>query len=406
VLKFPVSALIPFSPPQGIAQIMTFLFSFLDDNSEADALTQILQAVFNVPTANIAVLDDRGVIVAVNESWRRYGRQNGLQDPQDGIGTNYLEVCKHSGTASGLATALGLQAILDKTAERFEREYLLYATPEQEYWFQMKAVGTYYADRQYVVVAHEDISERKAAERVLAAAERDALLAAVRAEQDESVQAVKSHMLERISHEFRGPLALIKTLVYMAEQAPEEQPESFDAIRGEVERLARMLDDAATTLRDPQGQLVLRPRPTLIQRLLEDGVARQVLLTKRTIETYYTLPVPVVLVDGHLVELILDNLLGNALKYSGAGAGVRLDAWQADGHLWFRVLDHGMGIPAADQAHVFEALYRGSNTTGQAGRGLGLKLVQDAVRACEGRIQFASEAGQTVFTVQLPAPGV
>jgi signal transduction histidine kinase len=383
---------------------MAFFLSLLDDNSETDALTQILKAVFNVPTANIAVLDAAGVIVAVNESWRRYARQNGLQQANDGIGANYIKVCADSGTASGLATAMGLRAILDQKVERFERDYLLYATPEQEYWFHLKAVGTHYAGRQYVVVSHEDISERKQAERILAAEERDALRAALLSEQEESVQSVKTHMLERISHEFRGPLAMIKTLAYLAEQQPDEQGELFDLIRKEIERLARMLDDAATTLRDPQEQLVLRPRPTLIQRLFEDAVAGQVLLTKRTITAHYTLPEPVVLVDPHLLELIVNNLLSNALKYSAAGTVVRLEAWQADGHVWLSVTDAGIGIPAADQAHVFEALYRGGNTGDAVGLGLGLKLVQDAVRACEGRIQFASEVGHTVFTVQVPAP--
>jgi len=116
---------------------------------------------------HIAVLDERGVIVAVNEAWRRFGRANGGNAAVvDAVGVNYLAVCGASvGTPLGDeadATLAGIHAVLDGRAETFHLEYPSHSPTEQR-WFRV-SVAPMRGSLRGAVVSHTDISERKHAE--------------------------------------------------------------------------------------------------------------------------------------------------------------------------------------------------------------------------------------------------
>ena len=83
-------------------------------------------ALLNALPAHIAVLDAAGVIVAVNEAWRRFANQNGLRDAHHGVGRNYLDVCSPppgAGAAATWAVAAGLRAVLAGQRSEFSMEY-------------------------------------------------------------------------------------------------------------------------------------------------------------------------------------------------------------------------------------------------------------------------------------------
>jgi signal transduction histidine kinase len=97
------------------------------------------------------------------------------------------------------------------------------------------------------------------------------------------------------------------------------------------------------------------------------------------------------------------NLLSNAAKYSGEGRQVELYLHYENEGVDISVQDHGIGIPAADRAHLFELFYRGSNTSTTIGTGLGLIIVKNAVEAHNGRLSYESQEGVgTRFRVWLP----
>ena len=130
--------------------------------------------VLNSLTAHIAVLNERGVIIAVNEAWKRFAIDNVLQDTRFCIGTDYLAVCERSmptdpdGTAN--AALDGLRAIMRGETDVFSIEYPCHS-PAEERWFCLRATrpsGT----RSGVVVAHENITLRRKSENALRETER------------------------------------------------------------------------------------------------------------------------------------------------------------------------------------------------------------------------------------------
>jgi signal transduction histidine kinase len=101
---------------------------------------------------------------------------------------------------------------------------------------------------------------------------------------------------------------------------------------------------------------------------------------------------------------MLDNLIGNAIKYTPEGGEITI-AMEVQGEQEIlRISDNGPGVPPADQPHIFEKFYRASNVPkGVGGSGLGLAIVKSIVDSHQGRIWVESLLGQgSTFTVVLP----
>lgn len=109
------------------------------------------------------------------------------------------------------------------------------------------------------------------------------------------------------------------------------------------------------------------------------------------------------LMDEKLLRQILINLLLNALKYSDASSTVQFNLSFLDDKAIFQIQDQGIGIPKADQGHLFESFYRASNIGTIQGTGLGLAIVKQCVDLHQGEITVDSLEGMgTTFTVTLP----
>lgn len=126
-------------------------------------------AILNALPAHIAVLDSQGVIVSVNDAWRRFADANALHGPRDGLGSDYLRVCDrawgaHSDEAAQVAT--GIRAVLQEGLARFSIEYPCHSPTEQR-WFLMTVTPLDEARAIGAVVMHLNISERKRSEEEL-----------------------------------------------------------------------------------------------------------------------------------------------------------------------------------------------------------------------------------------------
>jgi signal transduction histidine kinase len=110
------------------------------------------------------------------------------------------------------------------------------------------------------------------------------------------------------------------------------------------------------------------------------------------------------IVDGGRVGQLIQNLVGNALKYSEPPDRVRLFIGAEDGHAVIRVTDHGIGVPDADIPYLFERFHRGSNTDDRRYRGLGLGLYicRQVANEHGGDISVTSRVDEgTTFTARL-----
>ena len=154
------------------------------------------------------------------------------------------------------------------------------------------------------------------------------------------------------------------------------------------------------------GQLELRRGAVDLAALAQEGAAQAQTLTARH-NVHVTVP-PTPLVgwwDGDRLAQVLQNLLGNALKYAPEGGEIVVRVWAAEGAAQLAVQDQGVGIPAAALPHLFERFYRTREAvaSGAPGLGVGLALSKALVEAHGGAIRVESVEGQgSTFTVTLP----
>jgi PAS domain S-box-containing protein len=136
--------------------------------------SRLFRQAFDASPANVAILDENGTVLAVNRSWRRFGRENG--QTTGGIGTNYLDICRASiGDDAEIARAVAdaiedlLAGDSDDTPNVFE--YPCHS-PDEKRWFAVHMSRFHQDKKKRIIVAHENITARKLAEEALAESER------------------------------------------------------------------------------------------------------------------------------------------------------------------------------------------------------------------------------------------
>lgn len=173
-------------------------------------------------------------------------------------------------------------------------------------------------------------------------------------------------------------------------------------------RAAALLDELLDIARLEAGQaLNLERRPTDLVALAERIVGEHQRDTERHRITFDAQE-PELIGEWDVMRLarVLDNLLGNAIKYSPKGGEITVQVTREGPWAVLTVADQGMGIPEADRSLIFEQFHRGRNVTGQmAGTGVGLAFVRLVVEQHGGSIAVESQEGVgSTFTVRLPLP--
>jgi two-component system, OmpR family, sensor histidine kinase KdpD len=204
--------------------------------------------------------------------------------------------------------------------------------------------------------------------------------------------ALKSALLDSVSHDLRTPLAAIRAAAGNLMDpdvalAPEESREVAASIDREAQRLSRLVRNMLDLGRIQGG--ALRPSLELYDLAdLVDAVAERLapILTPSHVEVAIAADLPAVRVDGIFVDQIVTNLLENAARYA-AGKALRVSAKVVGGQVWLTVEDAGPGVPAAALPHLFERFYRAPRRQGsrpQGGSGIGLTVVQGLAEAMGG----------------------
>ncbi|HKI31570.1 MAG TPA: PAS domain S-box protein [Gemmataceae bacterium] len=133
---------------------------------EAREALRFSQSALDALSAHIAVLDEQGTVIAVNESWRRFADANGPAPAEYGLGTNYLEACETTdGLCAGSATAVaaGIRDVMANRVGEFSLEYPCHS-PTEKRWFNVRVTRFSGDGPTRLVVAHEDITRRKLAD--------------------------------------------------------------------------------------------------------------------------------------------------------------------------------------------------------------------------------------------------
>lgn len=149
--------------------------SLREREAEQRRLADVQRSILDALPAHVALVDERGGIVAVNEAWRRFGSANALTSEGSGVGANYLEVCDRAageGSAEAAAAAGGLRAVLRGELPFFSIEYPCHA-PDARRWFRLMVTPLRAGVPGGAVVMHVDVTERLAAEEALRASEQE-----------------------------------------------------------------------------------------------------------------------------------------------------------------------------------------------------------------------------------------
>ncbi len=218
-------------------------------------------------------------------------------------------------------------------------------------------------------------------------------------EHERQIVAEQKQFLSMVSHEFRTPLAVIDGAAQMARRAVKTPTPNLEASTGIIQRsVADLLSLLETWLaQDRIASGLWAPRLQTIP--LAEWMAEVVQHTqdafperKLVLETG-ELP-PAFVCDPDLLGIALQNLLGNALKYSPEGSLVTVRGNHGDGWLHLSVIDHGHGIPADQVDQVTMRYFRGRNSGKIPGLGLGLSLVSTIAALHGGRLELESLEGQ------------
>ena len=220
---------------------------------------------------------------------------------------------------------------------------------------------------------------------------------------------LKSRFVSMASHEFRTPLTAVLTSAtliekYAATAQQAQRLRHLERIRTSVKHLTDILEEFLSVGRIEEGQLQARASRVELPQLLQEATAEVQGLRKagQRIETQLANAEPLWL-DASLLRKVLVNLLSNALKYSGEEATVAVRAGWAAGQLTLSVQDHGIGISAEDQEHLFERFFRALNATNLPGTGLGLYIVARYLELLGGTIALRSELSVgTTVTLTIP----
>jgi signal transduction histidine kinase len=229
--------------------------------------------------------------------------------------------------------------------------------------------------------------------------------------EEQRLTLLQRNFVSMASHEFRTPLAIIdghaQRLISMRERlTAAELAERARKVRHTVRRMTQLIDNLIGSARLIDGGLDLNYHPTQVD-LME--IVREVCRMQKELTPEAQILEPaaaqplMVFGDASYLNQVFGNLLSNAVKYSPDGGLIRVIAAQDGAQIVVAVEDHGIGIPERDRQRVFERYYRGSNTSGIVGSGVGLYLVSTIASLHKGSVELDSREGEgSRFTLRLP----
>ncbi len=212
------------------------------------------------------------------------------------------------------------------------------------------------------------------------------------------------------SHELRTPITAMRMYNELLQgQAGDDantRREFLNASEQQLHRLAWITQNLLDLSRLDAGLIKLNlsdiDAQTLLQRVMGPFAASAEQKHIRLGLEMGAAPITVH-VDQPRIEMVLSNLLDNAIKFTPEYGQVNLSVGQLPNRVCFTIADSGSGIPASDLPHVFDRFYRGTNESLAPGNGLGLAIVQSLVQAHGGQVRVESAVGQgSRFIVELP----
>ena len=225
------------------------------------------------------------------------------------------------------------------------------------------------------------------------------------------VERMRDDLFHAIAHELRTPLATIlmyaRLLLEGKAQDEEKAARFLGIIERESDRLQYMVRRMMQLAKQGARELSRSPTPILLNPLLEDTLPQlsdQALQKGLYFRKIIEADLPEIVADEERIEEIIQNLVGNAIKFSPSGT-ITVKATKEDGNVVLKVSDQGIGVSQQALPYLFNRFYRAQSAVdrGIAGTGLGLYMVKQSVEQYNGSISVTSQEDVgTTFTVLFP----
>lgn len=221
---------------------------------------------------------------------------------------------------------------------------------------------------------------------------------------------LKTKFLSLVSHEFKTPLSGILTSAtlagkYTQTEQQEKREKHLDTIKNKVKYLDNILNDFLSIERLETGKVTYKFSQFPLSKVINEVVYDANMLLKDGQRINYPKDIDdyVIEFDEKILELVLSNLINNAIKYSAEHTTIDLQVDYKNSILTVKIIDQGRGIPEKEQNFIFKRYFRAENALLDQGTGIGLNIVKSHLENLGGSITFTSKENRgSTFIVTVP----
>lgn len=227
---------------------------------------------------------------------------------------------------------------------------------------------------------------------------------------EKELNELKTKFLSLVSHEFKTPLSAIltsSTLIgkYTKSNQQENRDKHIKTIENKVKYLNNIINDFLSIERLESDKVNYKYSTFPLSKVVNEVVYQANMLLKAGQNIIYPDSINDIVLDfdEKILELILTNLINNAIKYAPEHTDIEVKAWTEKNLLKIEILDFGIGIPEQEQKFVFNRYFRAENALLTQGTGIGLNIVKSHLENLGGQITFTSKENiGSTFTVTIP----
>ncbi|MEP3207555.1 MAG: PAS domain S-box protein [Maribacter sp.] len=227
---------------------------------------------------------------------------------------------------------------------------------------------------------------------------------------EKELNELKTRFLSLVSHEFKTPLSSILTSItllgkYTQTEQQEKRDKHVTTIKNKVKYLDTILNDFLSVERLESGKVNYKIERFPLSKIVNEVVYNSNMLLKAGQKIQYPENINDLIVkfDEKTLELVLSNLIHNAIKYSPEDSVINLLVEKGDITLVLKVIDEGIGIPEKEQKHIFNRYFRAENALLTQGTGIGLNIAKQHLENLGASLEFSSTENKgSTFAVHIP----
>lgn len=227
---------------------------------------------------------------------------------------------------------------------------------------------------------------------------------------EKELNELKTKFLSLVSHEFKTPLSGISTSVMLLEKykkssEQDKREKHLKTIKEKVQYLNAILNDFLSIERLESGTVDYKTSEFKLSKIINEVVYNANMLLKEGQHIKYPNNIDNITMnqDERILELILSNVVLNAIKYSQENSCIDIKVSQNEGMTAIKVKDEGVGIPEADLENIFTRYFRAQNVVNIRGTGIGLNIAKTHAENLGGSISIESKENKgTLVTINIP----